>query len=306
VRILLIGGTGFVGTNVTLHALSSGHEVWIAVRSRNPYAERLERSGALILSSHREKIREADCLVYLVGALGRRREADYLELQVRAPERIGKEFAAVNSGKFVYVSSVGVLGFPGGSERPIREEKEICEGLQPGTLHGRTKCMGEKAISSLPNHAILRFPIVYGPYSRTPLWRGIMRAARMGLGIRNSNPFSVISTANASRAVESACASKASGFYYASDPSPATLTEVFSLAAEVQGRDVELWLPMGSGILNLLSHFGELFRLARDIISGSLVVSSEKAQREIGYQPLDVRRETFKVMAQYYGKSGFR
>lgn len=77
-----------------------------------------------------------------------------------------------SGAKLVFASSVAVFGAPSdglGDDAPPR----------PATLYGRTKLEAEGAIrATCANHAILRFPLLYGPHGRGNMERMLRAIAR--------------------------------------------------------------------------------------------------------------------------------
>ncbi len=299
-RILTLGGTGFVGSNFVRYALTKGHYVLVYARTMNRYAQDLKEAGAEITFSYDEHLKDVDCLVYFIGAMWNKDPKDFEYLQVKLPFEIGKKFSSVNSGKFVYISSIGVSENIKSKERPIREEPNICEGLEPNTLHGITKCQGEKVISTLPNYTILRFPIVYGPYSRIMMWRTFMWLVSHDIGIKNDNEFSAVSTRNTSKAIELACGYKKNGHFYITDREPASLTSLFSDASKALNRNIRFWFPLSLKLIEPFKNSHQVITMLYDVLSNQLVYSYEKAKKELNYEPDDVRVETFKEIAKYY------
>ncbi|QGA55377.1 NAD-dependent epimerase/dehydratase family protein [Sulfolobus sp. E5-1-F] len=299
-KILTFGGTGFVGSNFVRYAISKGHEVLVYARSMNDYAKSLQNVGANIIFSYENYLKDVDCLVYLIGAMWTKDPKEFEYLQVQFPTEIGRKFFQVNSGKFVYISSIGVSENIESKERPIAEESPHGEGLKPNTLHGITKLEGEKSVSKFPNYVILRFPIVYGPYSRILMWRIFMWLASHGIGIKNDNMFSVVSTTNTSKAIELACKYKRNNYFYITDKEPATLTSLFSDLAKAIQKEIRVWFPFSVKFIEPFKSSHEILKMAYDVLSRELVYSYKKAERELDYIPEDVRVETFKEMAKYY------
>ncbi|MEM0068863.1 MAG: NAD(P)-dependent oxidoreductase [Saccharolobus sp.] len=299
-KILTFGGTGFVGSNFVRYALSRGNNVLVYVRRMNEYAKALQDAGAEIIMNYENQLKDVDCLVYFIGAMWTKDPKEFEHLQVKLPYEIGKKFFAVNSGKFVYISSIGVSENIESKERPIVEEAQLGSGLNPNTLHGKTKLEGEKMISTFPNYVILRFPIVYGPYSRILLWRTFMWLVSHGIGIKNENMFSVVSTINTSKAIELACKYKKNDYFYITDKDPTNLTGLFKDASSAIGKEIKVWFPFSVKLLEYFRSAHEILTMAYDVIARELVYSYKKAERELDYTPEDVRIETFKQMAKYY------
>lgn len=279
-RIFVYGGTGFLGHNFVFYNRSA-HD--LVVYSRRGVLPEFKRMGVEVVTDVERAMKESDCFVYMVGAMNRKREEEYVETQVKMPVELGKRYRAVNSGKFVYISSVMAYGDTG--VRPISEEKDHCVGASPWTIHGITKCKGEREIVNLGNVNILRFPMIYGPFSRIPLWKAYRRTVRMGLGVSYPKPLGFISGKNAYRAIISACSSEKEGFYYASDPKPRTIMDLYNASARSINRGIRIWVPLSDWELKLISGINEITKIASRYVTAGLFFSNEKAMMELGYVP---------------------
>jgi nucleoside-diphosphate-sugar epimerase len=150
-RVAVTGASGFVGKHLVDGLRARGLDV--VALDRGGVAAALERPGALEGAAallHAAAVRHR----HGVGA------AEYRASNVELVERLLRASAG-RVRRFVYVSSVGVYGFP--SRLPITEEHPYA----PVTLYSVTKVEAEKLVTRLGDElgvetTIVRPTIVYG------------------------------------------------------------------------------------------------------------------------------------------------
>jgi 2'-hydroxyisoflavone reductase len=173
-RVLVLGGTSFVGRHVVLEALARGHRVTLFNRGRRapalfPDVEQLrgDRDGALDAL----RGRTWDMVIDPSG---------YLPRVVQASTRL----LASSIGHYTFVSSVSVYARlePGSTHEDAAlqalsaEQEREADGIEPppvgsiaaayGALYGPLKARAEAVVAeALPErHAIVRAGLVVGPY----------------------------------------------------------------------------------------------------------------------------------------------
>ena len=174
-RVLVTGGTGFIGSALCEHYLAEGHEVRtlakLATDAEKRNAQRIEQAGVEVVVgdvTSREAVRSA-CqgvgLVHHVAAA--MREADkgrstYVEVNVEGTRHILEEGARSGVDHVVYCSSVGVYGDISG--RTVDEASEC----RPTNFYGETKLLAEGLVKEFVAKeqmpvVIVRPAEVYGP-----------------------------------------------------------------------------------------------------------------------------------------------
>lgn len=158
-RVAVTGAAGFLGGHLVRAAAEGGASVVPIVREARDAASRsmAEVLGNPSLLGGTDVLVHAAAIRHRHGAAAdayRASNVDLVESLVRA--------AAGRVGRFVFVSSVGVYGFPG--ELPISEATPF----EPRTLYGQTKIEGEKLVRRLATSlglpfTIVRPTIIYGP-----------------------------------------------------------------------------------------------------------------------------------------------
>ncbi len=178
-RLLVLGGTAFVGRHLAAEALARGHEVTLFHRGRTgrelfPEAEHVlgERSADLGRLAGRAWDAAADVSAYL-------------------PRQVREACAALAGAieRYCYVSTVAVYR-PTGAEHvtegsPLLDETDLAD---PATeeitwaTYGALKALGEReAVSAFGEHALIVRPTyVIGPHDRTDRFTYWVRRAAEG------------------------------------------------------------------------------------------------------------------------------
>jgi nucleoside-diphosphate-sugar epimerase len=185
-RVLVSGGTGFVGRYIVEHLLASGYKVKVSGRSRpaEGFFSQPVSYVPLRLNPHAEQIAAFDDIYYFVHAAFEHVEGKYRGGEGADPEgfrranldgsvRLFEEARAAGVRRCVFLSSRAVYGT---TPSPILDETAS---TVPDTLYGQVKLSAEDALKSLtaPGFvtASLRVTGVYGPAGpgRRHKWTGL-------------------------------------------------------------------------------------------------------------------------------------
>lgn len=163
-RIVLVGGSGFLGSALASRLRSAGRDVVVASRSGTVPLDLAENVPQALVS-------DADAVVNLAAILGRPGidEATYRAVNAEGARRVAEACAAAGVRRLVHVSTTGVLG-PTGTT-PLDETAPP----RPETPYERTKLEGERAALAFARTVVLRPGHVYGPGDRhmLPFYRSI-------------------------------------------------------------------------------------------------------------------------------------
>lgn len=212
-KILVTGGTGFVGRQLVQDLLAQGHEVRLLARQvvlrdglQTYYLPDIEDEN-----SQRQAMQSVDAVCHLagrahvVGPAPADNDALFEKVNVAWTRRLAG--LAFESGvrRFVFVSSIGAVGSFSEPGRPLTEQA-VC---QPTTLYGISKLKAEEALRELAlqhdgEWVIVRPPLVHGKGAPGNLAR-LGKLVRAGLplplgGLRNAR--SLIHVANLSEALQ--------------------------------------------------------------------------------------------------------
>jgi len=188
-RLILSGGTGFVGRNLILAAIRTGRYSTILAPVRDP--EKLRRQLAeesLDTSTVRPLPWDAplpdepiDHAVHCAGILFARNLAAYREVNVTASQAFIRKLPP--AARLVVLSSQSA----GGPTPAHSSARSMTDPDAPITWYGSSKCEMEKMVRALrPDALILRPPMILGPRDQAtlPLFRMAAQPIRVKPGIR--------------------------------------------------------------------------------------------------------------------------
>jgi uncharacterized protein YbjT (DUF2867 family) len=151
VKVLVTGGTGFVGTHLVNRLLQRGHQVAVLARdpakTRNRYNRPVEtvRGDVLDPESLSSAISGRDAVVHLVGIIHEAGEQTFDRMHREAAENVVAAAKAAGVRRLVHMSAMGSF-----EDSPSE--------------YGRTKAAGEKAVrASGLEWTVVRPSIIFGP-----------------------------------------------------------------------------------------------------------------------------------------------
>jgi len=167
-RVLVVGGSGFIGTRLTSRLLELGHDV--AIFDKAPSA--LHASRAVIgdvrdAAALRSAVDGFDCIVALAAEHRDdvRPASLYHDVNVGGAANLVRAAAAADVRRIVFVSSVAVYGL----DQPLADESAP---LRPTGDYGRSKVLAERMhadwVAAAPHRSllILRPVVVFGEGNR--------------------------------------------------------------------------------------------------------------------------------------------
>lgn len=228
-RILVTGGSGFIGSHAVERLLADGVAVRCLVRRTSSLRwlpESVERvEGDLVSGAGlRDAAAGMDAILHVAGVTKARRTAEFYQGNVRATANLLR--AAGDSARFVYVSSLAAVG-PG---RMLDEDAPP----RPVTHYGRSKLEAEGLVGT--RGIIVRPPVVFGPRDTDVfhLFRTVSRGRMVQIG-RQERWFSFIYVKDLAEALAAAARSTACGTYFAAHPKAVSWSEFGAAAAGVLG-----------------------------------------------------------------------
>lgn len=166
-RVLLTGGSGFVGGHVARQLIADGHELRLLVRtsSNTSLIDDLPFERALGDLRQPETLASAcegmDAVVHCAAVLRATRHEHFVRANREGTGSLAESAAAAGVDRFVYISSLAAQG-PAPSLTP--ESADVP--LHPVSAYGRSKAEGEAEILKQRGRmqiVILRPPLVFGP-----------------------------------------------------------------------------------------------------------------------------------------------
>jgi nucleoside-diphosphate-sugar epimerase len=308
-RILVTGAAGFIGHALVEHLRRGGRDV-IPV-NRDVLARAAGMASAPDIAQFDawpELLVDVDCVVHLAARahVVADKAADPLEefrrINVRGTERLAD--AAVRCGvrRFVFVSSIGVLGndsrgraFTAADTPQPREPYAVSKWEAEQRLLERVAGTATEAV-------IVRPPLVYGPRVKGNFLR-LLGLVHSGLLL----PFAGLEAQRSFIGVENLCGlleacidhpAAAGRVLLAADGEDVTLPELLDSIARGLGRSARLFKVPWLLVESFASMAGRRDDLAR--LVGSLRVDAGETRQVLGWQP-HVRFDAgIRAMAEWY------
>ncbi|MCE9671099.1 NAD(P)-dependent oxidoreductase [Myxococcus stipitatus] len=311
-RILLTGGTGFIGKRLARRIVERGDTLTVLVRGSSR-RESLAALGARFAVGDlttgeglAEAVRDVDCVIHLAGVTKAREPSGYFEGNAHGTRRLVEAMAALpHPPRLVHCSSLAAAG-PSTPERPRREEDPPA----PVSTYGRSKLGGEEAVREFADRVpsvIVRPPIVYGP-GDTEFIPSILPMARLGVALKSGfgpKRYSLIHVDDLNTALLAAAAQgptldkadPARGVYTVSDGKEYAWEDVCTALAEALGRGRPTVVPVPNTVSYVVGLGSEaVARLrgtipilnrdkVREMKCAAWTCSTERAARELGFVP---------------------
>lgn len=242
VRVLLTGGTGFVGRHLLPQLLEAGAQVTCLTRSSSHTAH-LPQGVAVAqadLASGRglvEALEGQDMVIHMAALLFGLGWQDYLRANARAARSLADAVALADraartapngaSGgirRFVLVSSLAATG-PCGTAPGVEDDAPPA----PVSAYGWSKMLTEQILGrALGDRLVtLRPPIIYGSGDKglLPVFKGVMSGLAVSPGAGREFPVSAVHARDMGQAVICACRPEATGVYHLSDGHEHTMSD---------------------------------------------------------------------------------
>lgn len=254
-KILVTGGTGFVGRQTVADLTAAGAETVVLTRRALPASGQTRFVTCDLKTATAEDYQKIlaeygpfDAVLYMaanIPVIGQKKEnwAEALDSTLVPLVRFAQSVTG-QVKKFVYISSIDVVGVP---DRAGYDES--CP-TPPFTPYGAAKLAGElylKSLCALSKTAFtaLRFAQVYGP--REPLLRVIpilLNALETGQEFKlygtGEEKRRFLYVKDASAAVQAALASEATGIFNIAGKGEATLLSVIAAAEQISGKKLRI------------------------------------------------------------------
>jgi nucleoside-diphosphate-sugar epimerase len=324
-KVLITGGTGFVGGHLVERFLKEGFEVRALVR-KSSKLENLKRLKAEIVfgdvtkkESLKKALRDVEKVFHIAALFRQARFPDkaYWEVNARGTENILEASLEAGVGQFVHCSTVGVLSHI--SNPPADETHPY----NPGDVYQESKAEGEKLAlrywrdRSLPV-VVVRPAMVYGPgdLRLLKLFKAIARGRFIMLGSGKTLAHFVYIDDLIQGFLKTASEEKAEGeVYIIAGETPITLNELAKMIAEELNVSLPpIHLPvkpfqvLGSICETLcrpLKIEPPIFRRRVDFFTKDRSFNIAKARRELNYSPCVGMKEGIKRTATWYKKKGY-
>jgi dihydroflavonol-4-reductase len=327
-KILITGGTGFIGSRLALQARRLGHDIVVAGQLNSvPERARSEElmsagitieQGPLQDPAYARRVTEArDIVIHLAAAQHEANVPDeyFFDVNVNGTRTLLDASKAAGVRRFVYGSTIGVYGESTGQ---ILDENSA---PRPVNVYGRSKLKAEELVNTYRDAlpvSIVRISETYGPgdFRLLKLFKAVNRGRFMiiGSGLNRRQAIHVNDLVR--------------GLLLAAD-SPAAVGETFVMAgeevlttrdtvrqvADALGRppprvQVPMWPFLAAAVVmeKTLSPFGiqpPLHRRRLDFFRKSFVFSTAKARAVLGFTPVIPFSEGAVETALWYRKGNY-
>lgn len=327
-RLLITGGTGFIGAQLAREARACGHDIIVTGLMNNAAerqrADRLEADGIGVVegslrvpSFTRRIVEGCDAVIHLAAAQHAVNVPDdyFFDVNVEATRILLESCVRARVRRFVYGSTIGVYGAPRGGA--LTEDSPIA----PDNVYGASKAAAEKVVRSFDDRletTIIRIGETYGPEDLRLL--KLFKMAQRGMSLilgggRNLHqPIHVHDLVRALLLVAEHPAAKGETFVVAG-PSPITTREMLSAICEAMDSQARRFsLPLFPALVaarivesacKRLLTSPPIYMRRLDFFRKSLAFQTTKARTALGYTPhISFRmgvRDTFK----WYSRTGY-
>lgn len=326
-RLLVTGGTGFIGSRLTLAALRRGDEVRVLGQENHPpeaeNARLLRDAGAdLILGSvtDPETVTRAvagmDAVVHLAAAQHEANvpDARFQDVNVTGTGRVLDAGIRAGVSRFVHGSTIGVYG--GRPGETVTDDSP----LEPTNIYGRTKLEGEHLVLAQRERVsvvLARISETYGPGDRRllKLFRGIAKGRFFLVGNGENLHHLIYIDDLVDALLLAAAAPVPSGdTFVLAGPRPVSTREMVQQVARELGVSpprVRVPLPvllrtadLMEGMMRPLGVQPPLHRRRINFFLTSFAFSGERARASLGFIPQVGLEQGVRQTARWYLESG--
>lgn len=306
-RVLLTGGSGFVGSYVAEQLAALGHTVRALVRPRSDskFLKTLPNvefaPGAIEdRPSLDSAVRGVDAVVHVAGLVKARRPEEFFQVNLEGTKNLlsAAEAHAPGLKRFVYVSSLAAVG-PSADGKPVADDAAP----RPVTQYGRSKLAAEQAVLAARDRlpvTVIRPPFIYGPRDRETLafFTSVKNGVLPVLG-DGRNTLSVIYGEDCAAAI--VCAALSDGpsgrSYFVDDGSVYVWRDALAEVEKAVGKRAffRLGLPMpvvqvaaaASQLYGKVTRTAQMLTLDKvnELKQRHWVCEGSGARRDLGWQP---------------------
>ena len=326
-RVLLTGGSGFLGSFVAEQLAAEGHVLRALVRPRSD-KKILEKLAGVEFApgaiedraSLRPAMEGVDAVVHVAGIVKARKPADFFAVNTQGTKNL-VEAALAQGGlkRFVYVSSLAAVG-PSPDGTPVPEGAEP----RPVTHYGRSKLEGERAALAASDRmpvTVIRPPLIYGPRDRetlaffTSVKNGVL--PMMGDG---TNTLSVVYVSDCAAAVVRAVDSNGAPSgraYFVEDGSVHVWREALKDIEAAMGKRAFVRFGMPMGVVKVAAAatqaWGKVTGTAQmltldkvnELTQPHWVCSGAGARRDLGWEPKVSWADGVQKAVHWYREAGW-
>jgi nucleoside-diphosphate-sugar epimerase len=316
-KILVTGGTGFLGSRLIGRLLQEKHEVIVFCREKVPEME--EEGVKFFLGNIQDKVAvekavaEADIVYHLAICLDES-HPDLRAINVEGTKNVIEACKQSKVRQLIYMGSSGVLGE---TKKPATEDLPY----RPGTRYEKSKAEAEKLIkeSGLP-YTIIRTTIIIGP---NLIWAAIFDAARKQYPVIGSgkNFWHLVYVDDVASLLAQVKGDKKAlnQIFHVASPDTPTYSEVYNMMAEALGSPKpDKHVPVALAKFAAGAHEFSCklrgkkpevtkMRSSIDRLVRNRIIGIEKAKEVLGFKPKFATKQALEETVKYLGliKQGY-
>lgn len=313
-RVLVTGGTGFIGSHLVEALLNENYEVYCIVR--NPSKLRfLKGLNVTIIQgdlSDKESLKKIewhfDYVFNLSGITKAKSPEEFFQSNYIGTKNLVEIVSELNPSikRFIHVSSLAAVG-PCENGKPVNEQTEPT----PVSEYGKSKLLGEKAVNFFKDKlpiTIIRPPAVYGPRDSDFLTFFKMIKAGVVLYL-TEGIYSIIYIDDLIKGIIKATkAEEAIGEkFFIANKQPYNTKEIISaISKAIHKNPIKIKIPKGISefIIKVFQKFDKKSIINSDklkeLTQSCWVCSTEKAEQLLGFKAKTNLKEGMEWTANWY------
>ena len=323
-KVLVTGGTGFVGRHLIKRLVKDGFKVKTLVRKSSNWDYLKKLDVEIVFGDIRDKdsfkgvLKDVKKVFHLAALFRQARFPDevYRDINVKGTANILKASLEEGVEKFIHCSTVGVLSHI--SHPPADEHYPY----NPGDIYQETKAEGEKLVLKFSKEkrisvVVVRPAMVYGPgdLRLLKLFKTIDRRQFMMIGNGQTLAHFVYIDDIIEGFLKAAAQGVNGEIYIIAGKTSITLNELVKMIKETLNVSFPLChLPvkpfqiLGTLCENLCKPLGiepPIFRRRIDFFTKDRAFNISKARKELGYSPRIDMKEGIKRTVAWYKENGY-
>jgi nucleoside-diphosphate-sugar epimerase len=270
-RVLVTGGTGYIGRRLVDMLLDGGHDVRVLVREPSNSFDSVEQvvGNLADLNSLKDVTKDIEIVFHLGGGM-RPSDGDVMVVNVHGSRSLMLDAIRNGARRFIYLSAAAVYG---DMTTPPASEETKCNPL-PGHTYAFSKLQAEQQLFSLANDqtdvVIIRIPQVYSAGSPS-----LKRFPLLAAIVEGKNTTHFVHREDVVRAILLLANSEyASGIYNVADSGPLTVRDAASIIYNAAGKG-GIATPQGAA---------NIPPMLRQIMGATLVLDTSK-MAHLGFTP---------------------
>jgi nucleoside-diphosphate-sugar epimerase len=326
-KVLVTGGSGFLGSHVAEQLTEHGHEVRALVRksSKRDFLERLRGvefayGGIEDAEKVADAVKGVDAIVHSAGLVKARSADEFHRTNVDGTRNVVEAARrhAPKLKRLVLVSSLAAAG-PSHDGVPI----DTARAAQPITHYGKSKLEAERVVLAAKNElpvVVLRPAAIYGPRDQEifAFFQAVKRGVLPTIGKGDSTMSMIYGADCAEACIKAITAEIPSGsVYFVDDGEAYGFRTMLEQVEEAMGKKAFLRVNLPMPVLYMAALSSEFYgklankavMLTRDkmneIRQPHWVCSSDSTRRELRWEPRVKLREGTAITARWYQDNGW-